>query len=75
MGNLKMNIASVLGTRLKEALASDAKFVKKAFPLLLNTASSTAQRELEKQKNSIEYEFRWGTWQHTGSWREDEDQQ
>ncbi|WP_432735204.1 hypothetical protein [Cronobacter sakazakii] len=73
MGNLKMKIASVLGTRLKEALASDAKFVKKTFPLLLNAASSTAQRELEKQ-NSIEYEFRWGTWQHTGSWCEDEDQ-
>lgn len=70
MRNLKVKIASVLGIRLKEALASDAKFVKKAIPLLLNATASTAQSELEKH-NSNEYEFRWGTWQKRGSWHED----
>ncbi|MBJ8986860.1 hypothetical protein I5432_12115 [Citrobacter koseri] len=37
MGNLKMKIASVLGSRLKEALASDVQFLKNSVGLLANT--------------------------------------
>ncbi|TNL02889.1 hypothetical protein CYD30_25985 [Kosakonia cowanii] len=70
MKGLKNKIASVLCTRLKEALASDAKFVKKTIPLLVNATASTVQSELEKH-NSSEYEFRWGTWQKRGSWHDD----
>ncbi|STB73324.1 hypothetical protein [Citrobacter koseri] len=61
MGNLKMKIANTLGSKLKEALASDAKLLKKSVPLLLDAAASSAKDELKKH-DSHEYEFKWGTW-------------
>ncbi|HBC5673687.1 TPA: hypothetical protein KEV01_003868 [Citrobacter koseri] len=61
MGNLKMKIANALGSKLKEALASDAKLLKKSVPLLLDAAASSAKDELKKH-DSHEYEFKWGTW-------------
>lgn len=62
MDGLKTKIASALGTKLKEALTSDVKFVKNTIPFLIDAAESSAQRELKKHESN-EYEFKWGTWE------------
>ncbi|MDS4036483.1 hypothetical protein RKI04_09450 [Citrobacter amalonaticus] len=61
MGNLKMKMVNIVGPKLKGALKSDARFIQKAVPLLLDAAASSAKEELKKH-DSHEYEFKWGTW-------------
>ncbi|WGC20717.1 hypothetical protein NFL61_01875 [Enterobacter ludwigii] len=58
---LKKKITNALGSKLNEALKSDARFIRKAVPFLLDAAASSAKEELKKH-DSHEYEFKWGTW-------------
>lgn len=54
MGNLKMKIANTLGSKLKEALASDAKLLKKSVPFLIG-AAGTWCTILEEQREEEEH--------------------
>lgn len=54
MGNLKMKIANTLGSKLKEALASDAKLLKKSVPFLIGAAGTWGAIWKEQQKEEEE---------------------
>ncbi|WP_427167023.1 hypothetical protein [Citrobacter koseri] len=54
MGNLKMKIANALGSKLKEALASDAKLLKKSVPFLIGAAGTWCTILEERKKKEAE---------------------
>ncbi|WP_338628056.1 hypothetical protein [Enterobacter sp. JJBC] len=55
MGNLKRKLTSMLGSKLKEALTSDAKLLKKSVPFLIG-AAGTWCTIWEEQKEEEEEE-------------------
>ncbi|MEB2704099.1 hypothetical protein VC191_09865 [Citrobacter koseri] len=70
MGNLKKNIASALGARLKEALASDAKLLKKSVPFLTGAATTMcAIWEERKKKEAEERLYNQDLYRQDDDWR------
>ncbi|HAU5602763.1 TPA: hypothetical protein JD320_001929 [Citrobacter koseri] len=70
MGNLKMKIANTLGSKLKEALASDAKLLKKSVPFLIGAAGTWYTiLEARKKKEAEERLYNQDLYRQDDDWR------
>lgn len=54
MGNLKRKLTNMLGSKLKEALTSDAKLLKKSVPFLTGAAGTWCEVLEERKKKEAE---------------------
>ncbi|RRW70203.1 hypothetical protein EGJ48_14905 [Pantoea dispersa] len=70
MENLKRKLTSMLGSKLKEALTSDAKLLKKSVPFLIGVAGTWCSiLEEQKEKEAEERLYNQDLYRQDDDWR------